>query len=62
MCRLRRGAVVSEIRYFVSAEVDGVLVFSSEYPDTTMLQEELYKAEHAVERELKELEELENNE
>ena len=53
---------MAEIRYFLSAEVDGVLVFSSEYPDTTMLQEELYKAEHAVERELKELEELENNE
>lgn len=47
---------MAEIRYFVSAEVDGVLVFSSEYPDTTMLQEELYKAEHAVERELQSLE------
>lgn len=50
---------MAEVRYFISAEVDGVLVFSNDYEDTTMLQEELYKAERAVEREL---EELENNE
>lgn len=47
---------MAEVRYFLSAEVDGVMVFSSDYPDTTMLQEELYKAEGQVERELEELE------
>lgn len=46
---------MAEVRYFLSAEVDGVMVFSSDYPDTTMLQEELYKAEGQVERELEQI-------
>lgn len=52
---------MAEVRYFLSAEVDGVLVFSDDYPDTTMLQEELYKAENQVQLELDNLayEELE---
>jgi hypothetical protein len=45
-----------EVTYYLTAEVDGVEVFHSSYPDTTMLQEELYKAEHAVEAELESLE------
>jgi hypothetical protein len=47
---------MSEIKYYLVAEVDGIDVFNAEYPDTTMLQEELYKAERAVETELLEME------
>lgn len=46
-----------EVRYFISAEVEGQLVFSSDYPDTTLLTEELYKAEEAVERALEDSDE-----
>ena len=42
----------NSIEYFITAEVDGIQVFSSSYPDTTILQEELYKAELAVEKQL----------
>jgi len=53
---------MSEIKYYLTAEVDGEIVFSSFYEDTTMLQEELYKAEGAVERELEAMNELLNEE
>lgn len=49
----------NEIKYQLIAMVDDTVVYSSEYPDTTILQEDgLRKAEHAVERELEELESL----
>lgn len=52
------GIMMSEIKYYLTAEVDGEIVFSSFYEDTTMLQEELYKAERAVEREIEAYNEL----
>lgn len=48
---------MNEVVYKLIATVDDEVVFSSEYPDSTMLQEELYKAEGQVERKLEELEE-----
>lgn len=47
---------MNEIVYKLIATVDDEEVFASEYPDTTMLQEELSKAEDQVELKLKELE------
>jgi len=55
---MQRGGLVMDIKYLLIAEVDGVTVFSNDYPDTTMLQEELYKAERAVEQEIEENQEV----
>ena len=52
---------MAEIKYYLTAEVDDEVVFSSYYEDTTMLQEELYKAESAVEREFEAYNELLND-
>jgi len=41
-----------EIKYYLTAEVDGEVVFSSYYEDTVMLEAELRKAEVCVEREI----------
>lgn len=43
---------MNEIKYILSAEVDGVEVYCGTFDDTTILQESLYKAERAVEKEL----------
>lgn len=52
---------MSKITYVLEAFYDGDLIFRSEYPDTTELQENgLRKAEHAVEKALDEDEELGN--
>lgn len=48
-----------EITYRLTAEYDGETVFESDYPDTTMLQEELGKAEIAIQRALEQDQELE---
>lgn len=45
---------MKEIIYRLVAEVDGEVVFRGEYPDTAILQEELYKPESAVQRVLDE--------
>lgn len=50
-----------EVIYRLTAEYDGETVFESEYPDTTMLQEELGKAEVAIERALEKDQELEED-
>lgn len=48
---------MNEVVYKLVATVDDEVVFASEYPDTTMLQEELGKAEYQVERKLEVIEE-----
>lgn len=45
---------MSEIVYVLTALVDDTEVFSSSYEDTTELQEDLVKAELAVEKQLEE--------
>lgn len=45
------GAVM-DIQYKLTVTVDDKVVFESDYPDTTMLEEELGKAEFAVEAQL----------
>lgn len=47
---------MNEIVYKLIVVVDDEEVFSSNYPDTVMLQEDLGKAENQVELKLKELE------
>lgn len=39
---------MNEVEYILIAKVDDETVFQSSYPDTAMLEEELYKAERAV--------------
>lgn len=41
-----------DIQYKLTVTVDDKVVFESDYPDTTMLEEELGKAEFAVEAQL----------
>lgn len=50
-----------EIIYKLEAYYDDELVFSSDYPDTTMLQEELGKAEVAIQRALEKDQDLEED-
>ena len=45
-----------EIKYVLSAVVDGEVVYRGEFLDTTSLEESLYKPERAVERHLEEQE------
>jgi hypothetical protein len=40
------------VKFILVAQVDDEMVFKSSYPDTVMLEEELYKAERAVEKAL----------
>jgi hypothetical protein len=46
--------MTDNIKYTLIAEVNDEEVFSSTYFDTTALQEELYKAERAVEKYIEE--------
>jgi hypothetical protein len=43
---------MSDIRFYMTATVDGEEVFAGDYPDTTLLQEEIGKMEDVVAREI----------